>query len=69
MKRKNKGQDGEVALKLDISKAYDRVEWHYLKFRMEEIGFDQRWINWMLLCVTTFEYKVCVNGSLVSITK
>lgn len=25
MKRKNSGQDGVVALKLDISKAYDRV--------------------------------------------
>ncbi|KAL8149291.1 hypothetical protein AgCh_006337 [Apium graveolens] len=35
MKRKNRGQEGEVALKLDISKAYDRVDWNYLKSRME----------------------------------
>lgn len=27
--------------------------------------FDQRWINWMLLRVSTVEYKMCVNGSLV----
>lgn len=42
VKRKNNGQEGEVALKLDISKAYDLVEWQYLKHRMEEMGFDQQ---------------------------
>lgn len=65
MRRKNKGLEGNVALKLDISKAYDRVGWNYLKHRMEYMGFDRKWISWMLLCVTTVEYKVCMNGTLV----
>lgn len=65
VKRKNTGQEGEVALKLDINKAYDLVKCQYLKHIMEKMGFDQQWINWMLLSVTTVEYNVCVNGSLV----
>lgn len=57
MKRKNKGDEGEVALKLDISKAYDRVDWKYLKFRMQSMGFNEKWINWIMLCVTHVHYR------------
>lgn len=31
MQRKNVGDDGEIAIKLDISKVYDKVDWAYLK--------------------------------------
>lgn len=49
MKRKNNGQEGEVALKLDISKAYDRVSWNYLRNRMVSMGFSEKWIKWVML--------------------
>lgn len=45
MKRKNHGAVGEVALKLDVSKAYDRVDWRYLKERMVQMGFFNTWIK------------------------
>lgn len=65
MKRKNMGQEGEVALKLDISKAYDRVDWNYLKRRMEIMGFSTTWIRWIMLCVTTVSYSISFNGDLL----
>lgn len=53
MSRKKRGVGGEVALKLDISKAYDRVSWSFLRQRMKSLGFCDTWVDWMMLYVRT----------------
>lgn len=52
-----------MAIKTDISKAYDRVEWEFLEKAMQQLGFDHRWIHWVMTCVRTISYSVLVNGS------
>lgn len=61
VKCKTNGKIGEVALKIDISKAYDRVDWNYLKGVMAKLCFDQKWINWMSMCLETVQYSVLMN--------
>jgi hypothetical protein len=65
MKSKTRGKQGEVALKLDISKAYDRLDWDYLRDIQNIMGFSQKWISWIMLCVETVDYSVILNGSMI----
>lgn len=65
MQRKGAREEGEIALKLDISKAYDMVDWRFLKERMRVMGFNQRWVSWIMMCVTTVTYEFCFNGTSV----
>jgi hypothetical protein len=54
-----------VALKLDISKAYDRIDWDYLRGIMTKMGFSTRWVSWIMMCVESVDYNVIVNDRLV----
>jgi hypothetical protein len=57
-----KGREGFMAMKLDMSKAYDRLEWDFLEEMMRKLGFDNRWVNLLMSCVCTVSYAILING-------
>ena len=62
MNERLKGNEGFMALKLDISKAYDRVEWDFLKAIMRKMGFASRWVRLAMTCVRMVTYSVLIHG-------
>ncbi|XP_031111845.1 uncharacterized protein LOC116015819 [Ipomoea triloba] len=62
LRRTRQGNTGWAALKLDMAKAYDKMEWSFLEGMLTALGFAPAWIQLVLLCVTTIRYNVMVNG-------
>ncbi|CAA7019717.1 unnamed protein product [Microthlaspi erraticum] len=52
-----------MAVKTDMSKAYDRLEWNFITTVLERMGFHAKWINWIFQCISTVSYSFLVNGT------
>ena len=50
-----------MGLKLDISKAYGRIEWSFLEQMMKKLCFADEWIHWIMMCVLTVSYSFKLN--------
>lgn len=65
IQKNRKERDAACAYKLDLSKAYDRVDWIFLEQSMYKLGFAHQWVRWIMSCITSVRYAVKFNGTLL----
>ena len=59
VRKKEKG----VLCKLDVEKAYDKLNWKFLLLVLKEMGFGNKWMGWIQWCISTSSFSVIINGS------
>ncbi|MCH96418.1 RNA-directed DNA polymerase (Reverse transcriptase) [Trifolium medium] len=54
---------GNVAMKIDISKAFDTLEWSFLLKVLKQFGFSNIFCNWIETILASAYLSISINGS------
>ncbi len=65
--KKRNIKDGFVALKLDLQKVYDWVNWGFLKVVLSQFGFSPIFICWIMEYISSVSFSILVNGGITKI--
>lgn len=58
------GISSRSAIKLDISKAFDTIQWSFIEVVLQAMGYPDLFITWIMRCVDSAAFSVSVNGEL-----
>ena len=42
-----------MLVKLDIAKAYDKLNWQFIKKMLVAFGFSMAWVNWIMNLISS----------------
>ncbi|XP_050233475.1 uncharacterized protein LOC126681963 [Mercurialis annua] len=69
---KRRGKYGMAALKIDMSKAYDRMKWEFFEFMLRKMGFCDKWVHLIMYCIFSVRYTSigdCTNMNLLILSR
>jgi hypothetical protein len=62
LKHNRNKKKGFVSIKLDMDKAYDRLEWTFIENTLTTMGFPSNPVHTIMKCVNTVSFSILVNG-------
>ena len=63
MTSKKQGASGVTGVKVDMMKAYDRIESNFLLSVLMRFGFSEKWVHMVSQCNSTVRFSIPVNRS------
>ena len=57
-----KGKKGCIAWKIDLAKAYDKLQWNFIRSVLVEIGLGSDLVELIMWSITSVQYRVVLNG-------
>ena len=61
--KSRRGNGRYMFLKMDMEKAFDRMEWPFILSIMEKLAFSSTWLSWVKLCISSTSFSILLNGS------
>jgi hypothetical protein len=58
-----RGKGGFMFLKMDMEKAFDKMEWKLILAIMQHLGFHDTWLKWIESCISSTSFSILLNGS------
>ena len=58
-----KGKGGLMFLKLDMEKAFDKMEWPFILSIKKKLGFHLTWISCIEIYISSSSFSILINGS------
>ncbi|GAA0155012.1 hypothetical protein LIER_12839 [Lithospermum erythrorhizon] len=62
IKQRKHGNQGLMYIKLDMLKAYDHIEWPFLRAILYQLGFSNKWVHLIMQYVESVTYSLLING-------
>ena len=57
-----KGRTGYMAIKLDLEKAYDKLEWSFIREMLIRFNFPENLIELIMSCISSVTTSLLFNG-------
>lgn len=59
----SRGKIGYIGLKIDLSEAFDKLEWKFIDLILVNLGFHSTFIRWIMQCISISSFSILINGS------
>ena len=64
--RHDKGSKGFMAIKIDLEKAYEKLDWNLIIGSLEEVGLNDYFVNPVWHCMSSTSMNILWNGEATS---